>query len=264
MIRLEHIVKDFESSNRTQPVNHVLKDLNLTIKDGEFVTVIGSNGSGKSTLLNTIAGTFPPTSGKIYFDDNDVTMLKEHQRAPYIGRVFQDPNIGTIGDISIQENLALARQRGERRGLKWALKKDYDLMYQAKLAPLNLGLENRLSDHISSLSGGQRQAVTLLMAVLKKPKLLLLDEHTAALDPKTSKKIMELTETLIQENHLTAMMITHNMRDAIRYGTRLIMISDGRIIADIDDGEKAKLTVDDLYAKFDQAEKDSSLSSELD
>jgi putative ABC transport system ATP-binding protein len=254
MIRLEHVVKDYETTSTTQPINHVLKDINLTISDQDFITVIGSNGSGKSTLLNTIAGSTHVTSGKIFFDDVDVTPLKGFQRAQWIGRVFQDPNVGTIGDISIEENLALALKRGEKRTLRWALKKSYAKMYQEKLAPLNLGLENRLGDKISSLSGGQRQAVTLLMAVLKKPKLLLLDEHTAALDPKTSKKILTLTDTLVKENQLTALMITHNMRDAINYGNRLIMISEGRIIADFRDGEKEKLTVDDLYRKFDEAE----------
>jgi putative ABC transport system ATP-binding protein len=263
MIRLEHVYKDFATTNPAEPVNHVLVNFNLTIQDGDFITVIGSNGSGKSTLLNTIAGTFRPTSGKVFFGDKDVTELKDYQRANYIGRVFQDPNVGTIGDISIQENLAVARQRGERRRLKWALKKEYDNLYEKELAPLNLGLEKRLNDKISSLSGGQRQAVTLLMAVLKKPQLLLLDEHTAALDPKTSKKIMDLTEKLISENHLTTMMITHNMRDAIRYGNRLIMISEGRIIADIKDEEKEKLTIEDLYKRFDLAEGETEIQGDL-
>jgi putative ABC transport system ATP-binding protein len=259
MIRLEHIYKDFETNNPSNPINHVLKDVNITINDGDFIAVIGSNGSGKSTLLNTIAGSFKPSSGRVFFGDKDVTDLKDYQRAPYIGRVFQDPNVGTIGDISIQENLALALKRGEKRTLKWALKKEYDEIYKRELTPLNLGLENRLNDKISSLSGGQRQSVTLLMAVLKRPQLLLLDEHTAALDPKTSKKIMELTERLISQYQLTSLMITHNMRDAIKYGNRLIMISDGRIIADIGPEEKSKLTVDDLYKKFDEAEGESSI-----
>lgn len=252
MIELKNIVKDFDSANS---VNHVLKNLSLKINDGDFISVIGSNGSGKSTLLNIIAGSISPTSGQIIFDGEDVTKTKEHQRAHLIGRVFQDPNTGTIGDISIQENLAIALKRGERRTLKWALKKEYNDIYIKQLKPLNLGLETRLGDKISSLSGGQRQSVTLLMAVLKKPKLLLLDEHTAALDPKTSKKIMDLTEKLIKENNLTAMMITHNMKDAIKYGNRLIMISEGKIIADIKKDKKDKLTIDDLYAKFDKAEK---------
>lgn len=255
MIRLIHVDKDFQTPSHS--VHHVLKDINLTIEDGEFITVIGSNGSGKSTLLNVIAGSLPPTHGQIFFNEQDVTKLKEHQRASFIGRVFQDPNMGTIGDISIEENLALAMKRGDKRTLKWALKKEYRDIYKKFLTPLNLGLENRLGDKVSSLSGGQRQAVTLLMATLKKPELLLLDEHTAALDPKTSLKILTLTDNLIKENNLTALMITHNMRDALKYGNRMIMISDGRIIADVKGEEKKKLTVDDLYDKFDSIEKGS-------
>lgn len=255
MIKLIHVDKDFQTPFHT--VHHVLKDINLTIEDREFITVIGSNGSGKSTLLNVIAGSFPPTHGQIFFNEQDVTKLKEHQRASFIGRVFQDPNMGTIGDISIEENLALAMKRGDKRTLKWALKKEYRDIYKKFLTPLNLGLENRLGDKVSSLSGGQRQAVTLLMATLKKPELLLLDEHTAALDPKTSLKILTLTDNLIKENNLTALMITHNMRDALKYGNRMIMISDGRIIADVKGEEKKKLTVDDLYDKFDSIEKGS-------
>lgn len=261
MIKLEHIIKDFKTDNG---INHVLKDISITINDGDFISVIGSNGSGKSTLLNTIAGSFLPTSGKISFGDDDVTSLKEHKRAKYIGRVFQDPNVGTIGNISIEENLALAIKRGDKRSLKWALKKEYIPLYQEKLAPLNLNLENRLGEKVKSLSGGQRQAVTLLMATLKKPEILLLDEHTAALDPKTSKKIMKLTEDLIAENHLTAIMITHNMKDALKYGNRLVMISNGKIIFDCLKDEKDKLTVEDLYSKFDLAEKDTSLDSAIE
>jgi putative ABC transport system ATP-binding protein len=249
MIKLEHIYKDFETNNPNLPLNHVLKDINLTINDGDFISVIGSNGSGKSTLLNTIAGSFKPTSGHIIFNNEDVTNLKEYKRAKFIGRVFQDPNIGTIGDITIEENLAIALKRGKKRTLRWALKKDCRKTYIERLSPLHLGIENRLEDKISSLSGGQRQSVTLLMAVLKKPELLLLDEHTAALDPNTSKKIMDLTENLIKDNSLTTLMITHNMRDAIRYGNRLIMISAGCIIADVSGSAKQHLTVEDLYKK---------------
>lgn len=254
MIELQHIYKDFETSNSSNPINHVLKDLNITVNDGEFVTLIGSNGAGKSTLLNTIAGSIKPTKGTIFFNDKDVTKLKEEDRASYIGRVFQDPTKGTIGDISLEENLAIAYKRGEKRHLKWAFGKDLREAYIAKLKPLGLGLEDRLNDRMSSLSGGQRQAITLLMATLKKPEILLLDEHTAALDPATSKIILHLTKSLIQENHLTALMITHNMKDAIKYGTRLIMLSNGKIIADISGKEKENLTADILYAKFDQAE----------
>lgn len=256
MIKLVHIYKDFETSNASNPINHVLKNINLTIKDGEFVTLIGSNGAGKSTLLNTIAGSIKPTKGAIFFNDEDVTKLKEEQRARYIGRVFQDPTLGSIGDISLEENLAIAYKRGEKRHLTWAFKKELRDLYIAKLKPLGLGLENRLNDRMSSLSGGQRQAITLLMATLKKPEVLLLDEHTAALDPATSKIILALTNSLIEENHLTALMITHNMKDAIKYGSRLIMLSDGKVIADIKGEEKVKLSTDDLYAKFDQAEEE--------
>jgi len=253
MIKLENISKSFKTDSG---MHTVLKDINLTINDGDFITVIGSNGSGKSTLLNTIAGTFKPDKGRIYFDNIDATNLKEHQRAKFIGRVFQDPNLGTIGNISIEENLALSLKRGEKRTLRWALKKEYLKIYQEKLAPLDLNLENRMTEKISSLSGGQRQATTLLMATLKKPNILLLDEHTAALDPKTSKKIMNLTKSLIEENNLTAIMITHNMKDALKYGNRLLMISNGKIFFDCLKEEKEKLTVDDLYSKFDEVEKE--------
>jgi putative ABC transport system ATP-binding protein len=263
MIKLEHLCKDFESDNPSLPVNKVLQDINLTINDGDFITVIGSNGSGKSTLLNTISGSYKPTSGDIFFDEENVTSLKEFKRSKFIGRVFQDPNVGTIGDITIEENLALAFKRGEKRGLSWALKEEYKDVYDQHLAPLNLGIENRLNEKISTLSGGQRQSITLLMAILKKPKLLLLDEHTAALDPKTSKKIMELTKTLVEENKLTTLMITHNMRDALKYGNRLIMLSNGKIIADFSAKEKTKLTIEDLYNRFDEAEEDTTLSSNL-
>lgn len=251
MIKLVNINKEFKTDNGP---HKVLKDINLEINDKDFISVIGSNGSGKSTLLNVIAGFYLPTSGKIFLNDLDITKLKEYKKARYIGRVFQDVTLGTIGDISIEENLALAFKRGEKRSLKWALKKENLKLYQEKLAPLGLDLESRLKEKISSLSGGQRQAVTLLMATLKKPEILLLDEHTAALDPKTSKKIMKLTEDLIRENNLTAIMITHNMKDALKYGNRLIMIQDGRIILDVSGSEKEKLTIEDLYSKFEKDE----------
>lgn len=255
MIELKHIYKDFATTSKTNPINHVLKNISIKINDGDFITIIGSNGSGKTTLLNTIAGHFKPTKGKIYFDDLDATNLKEHQRAKFVGRVFQDPTIGTIGSISIEENLALARIRGQKRKFIWALKKDYIPDYNKLLKPLDLGIEKAIKEPVSSLSGGQRQALTLVMATLQKPKVLLLDEHTAALDPKTSKKIMDLTTRLVEENNLTTLMITHNMRDALKYGNRLIMISDGKIIFDGDKKAKSKLTVDDLYKKFDEAER---------
>lgn len=251
MIKLEHIYKDFKSSNGTLSV---LKDINLTINDEDFITVIGSNGSGKSTLLNVIAGSLLPTKGSIFLDDKNITKLKEHKRAKYISRVFQDVTLGTIGDISIEENLALAFKRDEKRTLKWALKKENLSFYEDKLKAVDLALETRLKAKINTLSGGQRQAVTLLMATLKKPEVLLLDEHTAALDPKTSKKIMKITEDIIKENKLSAVMITHNMKDALRFGNRLIMISGGRIILDASKEEKEKLTVEDLYNKFEEFE----------
>lgn len=254
MIELKHIYKDFKTTSTSHPVKHVLKDINLKINDGDFITIIGSNGSGKSTLLNTIAGYFKPTSGEIWFDNLNVTNLNENKRAKYIGRVFQDPTLGTIGDISIEENLALARNRGKKRGLSWALKKDYLEEYKKILEPLNLGIENNLNEPVSSLSGGQRQALTLIMASLEKPSILLLDEHTAALDPKTSKTIMNLTTKIVKENHLTTLMITHNMKDALKYGNRLIMISDGKIIFDATRESNKNLTVEDLYAKFEDAE----------
>ena len=254
MIELKHIYKDFKTTSTSHPVKHVLKDVNLKINDGDFITIIGSNGSGKSTLLNTIAGYFKPTSGEIWFDDLNVTNLNENKRAKYVGRVFQDPTLGTIGDISIEENLALARNRGKKRGLSWALKNDYLEEYKKILEPLNLGIENNLKEPVSSLSGGQRQALTLIMASLEKPSILLLDEHTAALDPKTSKTIMNLTTKIVEENHLTTLMITHNMKDALKYGNRLIMISDGKIIFDATRESNKNLTVEDLYAKFEDAE----------
>lgn len=254
MIELKNINKDFETTSMTNHIKHILKNINIKINDGDFITIIGSNGSGKSTLLNTISGYFAPTSGKILFNNINVTHLNENKRAKYIGRVFQDPTLGTIGDISIEENLALARKRGEKRTLSWALKKNYLKEYEKILSPLNLGIEKNFSEPVSSLSGGQRQALTLIMATLKKPQILLLDEHTAALDPKTSKLILNLTDKIVKDNNLTTLMVTHNMKDALKFGNRLIMISDGKIILDANKEEKSKLTVDDLYKKFELAE----------
>jgi len=251
MIKLVNINKEFKTDDG---IHRVLKDINLEINDGDFISIIGSNGSGKSTLLNVISGFYLPTSGKIILNDKDITKLKEHKKAKYIGRVFQDVNLGTIGDISIEENLALAYKRGDKRGLKWALKKEYLDIYKEKLSPLGLNLESRLKEPIKSLSGGQRQAITILMATLKRPDILLLDEHTAALDPKTSKKIMSLTEELIKEYSLTSIMVTHNMKDALKYGNRLIMIQDGRIICDVRDEEKRNLTIEEIYKHFENDE----------
>lgn len=254
MIELKNVYKDFATQSTTTPIKHVLKNINLKINDGDFIMIIGSNGSGKSTLLNTIAGHFRPTSGEILFNNVDVTHLHENKRAKYIGRVFQDPTLGTISDISIEENLALARKRGKKRTLSWALKKDYIKEYEEILKPLNLGIEKNLHEPVSSLSGGQRQALTLIMATLQKPDILLLDEHTASLDPKTSKIILKLTDEIVKKDNLTTLMITHNMKDALKFGNRLIMISDGKIIFDACEEEKSKLTVEDLYKKFEEAE----------
>ena len=248
MLELNHLYKTFNPG--TVNAKTALKDLSLTLKDGDFVTVIGGNGAGKSTMLNAIAGVWPVDSGSIVLDGKDITALQEHQRAKYIGCVFQDPMLGTAPNMQIDENLALAMRRGKPRGLRWGVTASERTLYREKLKALGLGLEDRMSSKVGLLSGGQRQALTLLMASLQKPKLLLLDEHTAALDPATAAKVLELSERIIQENGLTAMMITHNMSDAIRHGTRLIMMNQGRIILDISGAEKQKLTKKDLMDKF--------------
>lgn len=227
-----------------------LRDLNLNLEEGDFVTLIGGNGSGKSTLQNCIAGVHPVDQGSIVIDDIDVTKFSEHKRSSVLGRVFQDPMVGTAANMSIEENLALAYRRGQKRGLGWGISHKERGLYKELLSTLDLGLENRLGTKIGLLSGGQRQAITLLMATLKKPKLLLLDEHTAALDPKTAAKVLELTDKFIQEDNLTSLMVTHNMKDAIKHGNRLIMMYDGRIILDIKGEEKQKLTVEDLLHRF--------------
>lgn len=225
----------------------------MHLKPSDFTTVIGGNGAGKSTLLNIIAGVYPPEQGTITLDGQDMTMLPEYGRATYLGRVFQDPMMGTAAGMEIQENLALAFRRGKRRGLGWGVTKAEKGMYMELLERLNLGLEHRLNSKVGLLSGGQRQALTLLMATLQKPKLLLLDEHTAALDPKTAKKVLDLTKEIVSENKLTTLMITHNMKDAIRIGNRLIMMYDGKIIYDVSGEEKANLHTKDLMEKFDEA-----------
>ena len=227
-----------------------LNGLNLTLNDGDFVTVIGGNGAGKSTMLNMVAGVYPVDSGSIIIDGTDVTRLPEHKRAKYLGRVFQDPMMGTAADMWIEENMALASRRGQARGLKWAISKAEREQFKEMLRELDLGLESRLSAKVGLLSGGQRQALTLLMAVMKKPKLLLLDEHTAALDPKTAAKVLALSDKFIEESHLTAMMVTHNMKDAIAHGNRLIMMNNGQIILDVSGEEKKKLTVEYLLEAF--------------
>ena len=254
MLEIKNVYKTFNAGTVNEKV--ALKGLDLTLEDGDFVTVIGGNGAGKSTMLNAVAGVWPVDMGKIIIDGKDVTRLSEHQRAKYIGRVFQDPMMGTAPSMWIEENLALAARRGQRRGLSWGVTKEEKEQYRELLGGLGLGLESRLTTKVSTLSGGQRQALTLLMATLKRPKLLLLDEHTAALDPKTAAKVMELTDRIVREGQLTTLMITHNMRDAIQYGNRLIMLHDGRVILDIAGEEKKKLTVPDLLEQFTKASGD--------
>ena len=229
-----------------------LSGLSLHLDPGDFVTVIGGNGAGKSTLLNAIAGVWPLDEGRIVLDGTDITSLPEYKRAFLIGRVFQDPMMGTAPNMQLEENLALARRRGQRRGLRWELTKGEREEYHERLKALGLGLEDRLKAKVGLLSGGQRQALTLLMAALRKPKLLLLDEHTAALDPATAAKVLEITDKLVGENNLTTLMITHNMKDAIRHGNRLIMMNEGEIILDVRGEEKARLTKRDLMDKFTQ------------
>ena len=248
MLEIKNVYKTFNPGTINE--KKALNGLNLTLNNGDFVTVIGGNGAGKSTMLNMIAGVYPVDSGSIIIDGEDVTRLPEHKRAKYLGRVFQDPMMGTAADMWIEENMALAARRGQRRGLKWAINKHEREQFKKMLSELDLGLENRLSAKVGLLSGGQRQALTLLMAVMKKPKLLLLDEHTAALDPKTAAKVLELSDKFIAEEGLTAMMVTHNMRDAIAHGNRLIMMNNGKIILDVSGEEKKKLTVEYLLAAF--------------
>ncbi len=248
MLELKNICKTFNPG--TINAKSALNDLSLTLADGDFVTVIGGNGAGKSTMLNAIAGVFPVDSGSILIDGQDVTKLPEHKRAALLGRVFQDPMMGTAPTMMIEENLALAARRGQRRGLKWGITPLERADYKELLRTLDLGLEDRLTSKVGLLSGGQRQALTLLMASLQKPKLLLLDEHTAALDPATAKKVLDISDSIIRENGLTALMITHNMKDAINHGTRLIMMNEGHIILDVEGEEKKKLTKQQLMEKF--------------
>ncbi len=230
-----------------------LQGVDLKLEDGEFVTVIGGNGAGKSTFLNAVAGVWPIDEGSIEIDGIDVTGLSEFRRAKYLGRVFQDPMNGTAADMEIEENLALAARRGQKRSpFHWGVTKDEHEKYHELLKTLDLGLEDRMTAKVGLLSGGQRQALTLLMATLQKPSVLLLDEHTAALDPKTAAKVLETTERIVSQNNLTTMMVTHNMRDAIQHGNRLIMMNEGRIILNIAGEEKKKLTIDDLLHKFEE------------
>ena len=254
MLELRNICKTFNPGTVNEKV--ALNGLSLRLEEGEFVTVIGGNGAGKSTMLNAVAGTFPLDGGQILIDGVDVTRLPEHRRARYIGRVFQDPMMGTAPTMQIEENLALAARRGKRRTLRPGITKKERAEYAERLKILDLGLEDRMTTKVGLLSGGQRQALTLLMASLVKPKLLLLDEHTAALDPKTAAKVLEATEKIVTRDRLTTLMITHNMKDAITYGDRLIMMKDGQIIFDISGEEKKKLTVEDLLDKFKVAGED--------
>lgn len=251
MLEIRNIYKTFNAGTINEKT--ALRGVNLTLNDGDFVTVIGGNGAGKSTLLNAICGTWHIDSGKIIIDGKDVTSTPEHKRAKYLGRVFQDPMMGTAADMEIQENLALAKRRGKIRGLGWGISRKEREEYRELLTTLGLGLEDRMTSKVGLLSGGQRQAVTLLMAAMAEPKLLLLDEHTAALDPKTAEKVLEITEDIVNRNHLTTLMITHNMRDAIKHGNRLIMMHEGNIIVDISGEAKKNLTVEDLLELFNKA-----------
>jgi putative ABC transport system ATP-binding protein len=251
MLKLENISKTFNAGTVNEKV--ALNGLNLHLKEGDFCTVIGGNGAGKSTMLNATAGLWAVDSGSIQIGGVDVTSMPEYKRAKYLGRVFQDPMTGTAADMMIEENLALAARRGMFRFLKTEITKQEREKYHELLKMLDLGLEDRMTSKVGLLSGGQRQALTLLMATLKKPKLLLLDEHTAALDPKTAAKVLETTDRIVERDQLTTLMITHNMRDAIAHGNRLIMMYEGHIIYDVSGEEKKNLHVSDLLAKFEQA-----------
>ena len=251
MLKITNLQKTFNPG--TVNAKTALSGLNLEIADGDFVTVIGGNGAGKSTLLNAIAGVWKPDYGTIEIDGVDVTNMAEHKRAKFLGRVFQDPMMGTSPDMEIAENLSIAARRGTNRKLLWGIRKGERARYRELLATLELGLEDRLSTKVGLLSGGQRQAVTLLMATLRKPKLLLLDEHTAALDPKTAAKVLQLTDKLVSESNLTTLMITHNMHDAIAHGNRLIMMHEGNVTVDVRGEEKSKLTIQQLLDLFEQA-----------
>ena len=261
MLEVKEIRKTFNAGTVNE--KKALQGLSLHLNDGDFVTVIGGNGAGKSTMLNAIAGVWPVDSGSIVIDGVDVTKQPEYKRAKYIGRVFQDPMMGTAANMQIEENLAIASRRGKFPGLAWSSKAKQKEQFREMLAELDLGLEDRLTSKVGLLSGGQRQAITLLMATLNQPRLLLLDEHTAALDPKTAAKVLELTERIVNRDHLTTLMITHNMKDALRYGNRLIMLHNGNIIIDVAGEEKAKLDVPDLLKMFEQASGDELASDRM-
>ena len=259
MLELKGLYKTFNPGTANE--KRAIDGLELTLEEGDFVTVIGGNGAGKSTTLNLIAGVFPPDRGTITLNGRDLTHLSEHRRAKYLGRVFQDPMMGTAATMGIEENLALALRRGKPRGLRPGIHNQERELYRERLATLGLGLEDRMTSKVGLLSGGQRQALTLLMATLKKPELLLLDEHTAALDPKTADKVLQLTKEIVERDHLTTLMVTHNMRNAIEYGNRLIMMDAGRVVVDLRGEEKKNLTVRELLEKFN-IENDRMLLSE--
>ena len=252
MLEVINASKTFRVTNNHEDDRLALQNVNLKVEDGEFVTIIGGNGSGKSTLMNVIAGVFPLDEGDILIDGNNINKLTEYQRAKYLGRVFQDPKQGTAGMMSIEENMMIATRRTRRKNLKWGFDKKLREEFVEKLSSLNLGLEKRLDQKVGLLSGGQRQAVTLLMSTLERPNVLLLDEHTAALDPKTAKIVLELTNEIVTTQKITTLMITHNMRDAIKYGDRLIMMYGGKIVLDVRGEEKQNLTVEFLLKKFDE------------
>lgn len=251
MLKIKNVCKTFNLGTINE--KKALNDLNLELNEGDFVTIIGGNGAGKSTMLNMIAGVYPIDCGIIELAGVDISRFPEYKRAEYIGRVFQDPMLGTAANMEIEENLALAFRRGKKRGLSWGMKKDEVAFYEELVAKLGLGLQDRMNSKVGLLSGGQRQALTLVMASLVKPKLLLLDEHTAALDPKTAKQVLDLTKEIVEKDNLTAMMVTHNMRDALAIGNRLVMMHNGHIIYDVSGEEKKSLKVEDLLAKFESA-----------
>jgi len=259
MIRLENI--DMIFGRGTADENHVLRNMSVKINQGDFITIIGSNGAGKSTLFNVISGKYNPTAGKVFFNDKDITQLAEYKRALWVGRIFQDPLLGTAGNMSLEDNMVITHKKGFK-GLRISLNQELRKVFQTELTPLDMNLENRLKDNVGQLSGGQRQALTLLMTVLSRPEILLLDEHTAALDPRNAAKVLELTKKFIEEYHLTAMMVTHNMQQAIDYGNRLLMLDEGEVIFDVSGEEKKKLTVEGLVDKFHQIRKKSFLSDE--
>ena len=251
MLKIEHLRKTFNAGTINE--KKVFTDLNLTVEDGDFVTIIGSNGAGKSTMLNAIAGSLLPDGGKITLNGEDITYMPDVKRAKYIGRVFQDPMMGTASNMWISENMALAYRRGDKHTLKWGVAKGKEKeLFKEQLSRLGLGLEDRVETKVGLLSGGQRQAITLLMATIKKPEILLLDEHTGALDPKTAATVLDISDKIVRENNLTTLMVTHNMQNAIDYGNRLIMMHAGSVIFDVKGEEKKKLTVEDLLHKFSE------------